>query len=237
MITGLVAALPAEIRCLTRQEIKLNSPFRINDVVIVIISGIGASHAEKAAERLLYEKIDALVSWGTAAGLVSSVQSGDLLLPETVLDAKGKKYSTANTWNNQIRSHFENTTIRIHDGLLVETSSMLESPQQKTALADATSAIAADMETAAVMRVAKRNNLPCSVIRTVVDEVHNSLPPEITRHTDIYGNPDIMGILDEMFFKPRLIPSMYHLATAMHAATGTLARIARVTGGLSLHTS
>lgn len=237
MSIGLVAALPVEIKCLTRQEIGFNTPIQINNALVVIICGIGARHAENAAELLLLRKIDGLLSWGTAAGLNDEVHSGDLLLPENVLDSKGNMFNADTTWVNKIRKQLENSTIRIHQGLLVEATTMLETPEQKTGLATDTGAIAADMESAAVMRVAKRNNLPCATIRTVVDEVQDTLPPEIIRHTDAFGRPDIMGIVNELFFRPGMIPRVYHLAGAMQAATRTLTRIAKLTGGLSLLTS
>lgn len=237
MSIGLVAALPVEIRCLTRQGIKFNIPFRINNTLTIIISGIGARHAEKAAELLLYENINGLLSWGTAAGLVNKLHSGDLLLPEQILDSKGNRYNADNNLINEIKKLLENTDIRIHNGVLVETTSILKSPEQKTGLAATTGAIAADMETAAIMRVAKRNHLPCGVIRTIVDEAQDILPSEIIRHTDVFGKPDIMKIVNEIFFKPSLIPRLYHLAGAMHAATGTLDKIAHQTSDLSLQSA
>lgn len=205
-------------------------------MVIVIISGIGAMFAQEAAERLLFERVDNLVSWGTAAGLINKVHSGDLLLPEHILDRKGNMYTTDNELVNKTRKYLENSNIRIHNGMLVETTKILNSPEQKTELAATTGAIAADMETAAIMNVAKKNHLPCAAIRTVLDESQDSLPAEIIKHTDVFGQPDISGLINEIFFRPTLIPRMFHLAGAMQAATGTLKKIARLTNSMSLQT-
>lgn len=227
MSIGLVAALPVEIRCLTRQSAKINFPFRINPSLIGIVSGIGASNTERAAELLLDEKIDGLVSWGTAAGLMDHIHSGDLLLPERVVDKNGAVYPIDRNWSARIADHLASTSIRIHNGILVETDMVLGSPEQKAALAANTGAIAADMETAAIARIAHNNGLSCIAIRTIVDESRHVLPPEVIRHTDNYGKPDVMRLAHEIFLKPGLIPQLYHLGQAMRRATTTLASIGR----------
>lgn len=234
MSIGLVAALPAEIKCLTRQDIKVNTPIRINNVVIVFVSGMGAKLAEEAAERLLYERVNSLLSWGTAAGLGPNIKSGDLVLPETIVDRYGTTFNTDNKWTKEIVHLMQNSSIKIHHGLLAETIGVLDTQKQKNDLAERTGAIAADMETAAIARVAKRNKLPCTVIRSIVDESCDIMPYEVLKHIDCFGNPNIMEILDELIFNPGLFPKIFQLAGAMRAATTTLSTIAKATHGLSL---
>lgn len=219
---GLIAALPAEIGCLTRGSIPLNTPFRINPDLIAIVCGAGSRAATVAAEQLMYQGIHGLVSWGTAGAISSQPRSGDLLLPDSVRSAGGSVFSTDGDWARQIRRIMEPLGISVHGGLLAETNGILFSHSEKKALGEATGAIAADMETAAIMKIAVANHTPCIAVRTVVDQLDDELPPEILKHTDAYGTPDMMNLLAGMLVKPRLIGQCYRLYRAMNAATRTL---------------
>ena len=84
------------------------------------------------------------------------------------------------------------------------------------------------MESAAIMRVAQKNNLPFIAIRSVVDEVNDVIPVEFTSHTDIFGTPDISALISEIFCRPRLILDSYSLFRAMKSAQGTLEKIAAI---------
>ena len=222
LTVGLVAALPAEVICLTHGPVELNVPFRINPHLVVMVCGIGASNAGKAAEYLLFQNVRGLISWGTAGALAEELTSGDLLLPEVVQASTGKTYSADRNWIKELKQVLEPSAIRIHTDMLAETKSILKSRAEKAALRSKTGAIATDMETAAIMKTAHANNIPCIAIRAVVDQAGDSLPDEILKHTDIYGTPDLMHILMEIICKPRLLKPLFRLHQGMQAANNTL---------------
>ncbi len=227
MTIGLVAALPAEIRSLTPLPITLNTPFRINNHLTAIVCGIGAKNAAKAAQYLLNQNIEGLISWGTAGALSAQLKSGDLVLPDTIQAANGQRYQADNTWLDQLQSALDRVSIEAHRGLLVETNAVLNSGLEKSALsAKVAGAIAADMETAAIMKIAHQHGIPVIAIRSIVDQIDDQLPVEILRHTDQFGTPRILNILREIIRKPQLLGHLIRLSGAMRAATRTLRSVA-----------
>lgn len=227
MTIGLVAALPAEVRCLTRLPIAINTPFRVNKHLIAIVCGIGAKNAARAAQYLLYQDIQGLISWGTAGSLSSDLKSGDLILPDIIRATNGRLYHADSAWLGQLRLALKATSIRAHTGLLAETKVILGSGMEKSGLKKRTgNAIAADMETAAIMKIAQDNGIPGIAIRSIVDQLDDPLPAEILKHTDQFGAPRIVNILVEIIYKPRLLAHLIRLSVAMRAANTTLRSVA-----------
>lgn len=191
-----------------------------------MVCGIGSVAAGKAAEILLFENIDCLISWGTAGALIDEVHTGDLILPEYIHAESGEINKTDSVCHCNLKNKLGSGIATVHTGTLAETRSVLENPEQKTDLHRKTGAIVADMESAAIMRVAQNNNLPFIAVRTVVDESHAVIPAELIKHIDIFGTPDIPGLITEFFYRPRLIRNSYSLFRAMNTALETLGKIA-----------
>ena len=227
MTLGLVAALPAEIGCITNLPVLLDTPFRINKHLIAIVCGTGAKNAARATQGLLYQNIRGLISWGTAGALSSELKSGDLILPDIVQATDNRLYKPDSTWLEHIRLALKTTHIRIHSGKLAETNVILESGTEKSGLRVRTGdAIAADMETAAIMKIAQDSRIPGIAIRSIVDQLDDQLPGEILKHTDQYGTPRITNILAEIISEPRLLKHLVRLFIAMRKATRTLRFVA-----------
>lgn len=223
---GLIAALPVEVRCLTHRLVPPNLPININNNITVMVCGIGPVAAGKAAGAMLFQKIDCLISWGTAGALTDKVHTGDLILPEYIHTGSGETNRTDSVCHCNLKEKLSSGIATVHTGTLAETRTVLENPEQKKELHRKTGALAADMESAAIMQVAKDNNLPFIAVRTVVDELHTVIPPELTRHIDIFGRPDITGLITEFFYRPSLISNIYSLSRAMNIALDTLGKIA-----------
>lgn len=191
-----------------------------------MVCGIGPNAAAKAAGLMLFQKIDCLISWGTAAALNEDVFMGDLIIPEYIHSESGDLYKTDPVSSCNLKKKIDSGQVKMHTGLLAETGVVLENTAQKAELARKTGAIAADMESAAIMRVAQNNSLPCIAVRTVVDESDNAVPAELARHIDIFGDPDIAGMITEFLLRPRLIRNSYSLFRGMKIALKTLDKIA-----------
>lgn len=183
---------------------------------------MGRDTAAAAARTLLALKIEALVSWGTAGALSPDLRSGDLLLPENFLTGEGRYLVTDKNWLDRIRRALEPASLTIHNGHMTESREILTGAAPKRELYLRTGALAADMESAAIMENAGAGQVPCIVIRTVVDEAHMSIPDALVRHMDRYGRPGPAGLLLEIFRSPRLIGELCRLGTAMHKAMNTL---------------
>lgn len=222
MSVGLIAALPAEVRCLVHALPELNIPFAINPHLTGIVCGIGRDNANVAAKTLLSLNIEALISWGTAGALSPELRSGDLLLPENILAVDGRRFVIDKVWLERIRFSLQPVSLRIHNGPMTDTREILSGAAQKRELHSRTGALAADMETATIMENATAGNVPCIAIRSVVDEANMTIPDALVRHIDRYGRPQLAGLILEIFRSPRLIGELYRLGSAMHKAMTTL---------------
>ncbi len=63
---------------------------------------MGVDKARIAAQTLLEQNVSALVSWGTAGALTENIQSGDLLLADSIVANDGNKYSFDTERNKRI---------------------------------------------------------------------------------------------------------------------------------------
>jgi len=234
---GLIAALPAEIRWLVRTLPELNVPFAINPQMTGIVCGIGRDAAAAAARTLLGLNIEALVSWGTAGALSPVIRSGNLLLPEKILTADGRFFETDKAWLARIKQTLQPASLTIHTGHMTETREILTGAAAKQALHLRTGALAADMESAAIMENASAGRVSCIAIRTVVDEASMSIPEPVIRNMDRYGRPQLAGLIWGIFRSPRFIGELYRLGTAMHKAMATLRVLALRTNSTLMYKS
>ena len=85
-----VAGFRAEAGCLRGQD------------VTVAFSGGSAERARSEAERLLAEGAAALVSFGLVGGLAPGLQTGDLVLPQTVCNARSASWSVDPVWRERV---------------------------------------------------------------------------------------------------------------------------------------
>lgn len=215
MKIGVIAALRWEARCLQR------GTSRHPDIVRTL-SGIGAEAAGKTAGMLIDQGADVLISFGCAAGLDPALNSGDLLLPKQVIAADGKRLECDPDW----RQRFSRVSAGSCDAALAEAPALLASRAAKAALAANTDAVAADMESAAILRVAGEHNIPAMAVRCVLDTAEQALPPGLTACCDAYGSPRPLRMTGWLMREPARLADVYALATAQRRARRTLAAIA-----------
>ena len=60
-------------------------PVRLNERTFMILSGMGRDRAKQAAQMLVEENVDCLVSFGTAGALSPALMPGDLVLPKEIV--------------------------------------------------------------------------------------------------------------------------------------------------------
>lgn len=224
---GIISALSSEGRCLTGKPAPINKPFQINEHAIAIVCGMGEDNARMAAQQLLEKKVTALVSWGTAGALTENTHSGNLILADSVTTKNGENHSFDTDWNKRVANKLCNTSVKIHHGMIAHTEQVLKTPACKTSLQAATHAIAVDMESIAIARIAHEENLPCLAVRAIVDEASQCIPEAIINSTDMFGRPALFSLLSSIISKPNLISDLIYLGKGMKSATQTLTTVAR----------
>jgi adenosylhomocysteine nucleosidase len=229
-LIGVFAALPAEAACLAGRRYAAGVIVQPAPNLVLIAGGIGANAATRGAEQLLATGATALCSWGCAAGLAADLQAGDVFIPEVILGTSGESHATDTAWRDQLLAALASTRLSIHAGALTDCPGVLHSPEDKAGLYHATGAAAADMESAAVARVAARHDAPFLSIRALADTATMTVSPVLTGMLDDFGRPHLPGLLPQLILQPGLIPELFRLARAFGAATRSLRIIARDAG-------
>ena len=222
---GIVAALPQEARSLTSQKLSFDQPVRFIDrPVSLYVSGIGPNCARKAAQTLIADGAELLLSWGSAAGLDPELKPGKLIIPSRIINLEGKEVGiTSDPHRRLLVARFEATAVC--NGALLETSAILQ-PADKTEFYRRTNADAADMETAAIAKVAAKAGIAMICIRAVVDTATMGIPSCVHKSLSISGQLDLLKLLGCVALQPGEIINMIVLAQAFRVAYKSLRQAA-----------
>lgn len=164
---AIVAALEGEVSPLVKQWRRDEAErdgrhfrFFANESTVVVCGGIGSKAARRAAEAVIaIYRPQLLLSVGFAGGLDGEIKVGQVLWPQTVIDANDG-------------SRVEVTSGK---GSLVSFSAVADSGQ-KAKLGAAYGAQAVDMEAAAVARVAQIHGIGFAAAKAVSDEMGFAMP-------------------------------------------------------------
>jgi adenosylhomocysteine nucleosidase len=159
-----VAGFRAEAGCLRGQD------------VTVAFSGGSTERATSEAERLLAEGAAALVSFGLAGGLAPGLQTGDLVLPQTVCNARSASWSVDPVWRERVHIRLARGGVEPKAGALVGSDRIVATASDKRTLFEAVGACAVDMESHAVAAVAAEAKIPFLVLRAVADPADQVIP-------------------------------------------------------------
>ena len=198
----------------------------ITERLLVAYSGAGPTNATAAAELLVAKGATRLISWGCAAALAASLKPGDLILADKLIDAENNKMDINADWHSyshSILSKFIDVTC----GCLAESISIVSTSTDKKQLHSLTGAVALDMESIAIAKIAKQHTLPFLVIRVIVDPVEMSLPLAINHALNERGEIELKKLLVFLFLHPAELPGLIKLGLNFNAAKKTLKLVAK----------
>jgi adenosylhomocysteine nucleosidase len=216
--TAIVAALDREVSTLingcARAEREYQGRkfvFFEQDEMVLVCGGIGMEAARRAAEAIIALYHPLLVqSVGFAGALQADLEVGDIFTPAVVVDARDGS----------------RTKIAAGTGTLV-TFMAVANTRQKSALAQAYSAQAVDMEAAAVAAAATAHGIPFTATKVISDGLDFEMP-EMSRFIDSQGQFNTVGFAAFVVLRPWLWRSVFTLA-------GNSSRAARSLGEYLQH--
>jgi adenosylhomocysteine nucleosidase len=226
VITGIIVALAEELSTLTSKKLVKGNYVFINENIVVAYSGAGPSNAQSAAKLLLTQGATRLISWGCAAALSPALKPGDLVLADSLIDAEGKLIELSTDWHSYTKNLFA-TTLKVQTGSLVESKKIVATGSDKQQLHSKTGAIALDMESIAIAKVALQNKLCFLAIRAIVDPVTMDLPKAIAHSLNNDGDIELIKLLVFIAGHPSELPGLIKLGLHFHAAKNTLKSVAR----------
>ena len=210
-VLGIVTALEME-----RRWIRTPGP-------LVELSGIGDTRAEHAANQMVERGATALVSWGVAGGLDPVLNLGTVILPDTVIDADGSSHGVDLKWRDRLLERVRGRVVTSTSPLYHATS-VITTADAKRSLYERFGAGAADMESAAVARVALANHLPWIAVRVVIDAAGQDLPAAILTATGNDGRLRVRSV-GGLILGPRHLQPLIALARAGSAAGRSMRRL------------
>jgi adenosylhomocysteine nucleosidase len=187
-----------------------------NADVVATTTGIGTALASSATERLLdLAAFDRVMVVGIAGGVGSSVDIGDIVIPEVVVDGPGgNEYRPA-----PINGPAPRGTIVTSDDFIVD-------PERLAALI-AQGVIAVDMETGSVAAVCAQRGIPWSAVRAISDRAEDG-DTEMIAMANPDGSPNAKAIARYFAKHPGRLPYMLKVGRgSMEAAKNAATTAAR----------
>ena len=166
----------------------------------IVLTGIGGKNSAWT-ESTFDQDIDVCISSGLAGALRPEYPAGDILLPDYVTDASGRKVEC----DRELRE----VAVRMGGrevGCFYSTDSVMISAVRKRALG--ASADAVDMETAEVLAEAADAGARVLAIRAISDSVDEDLPLDFNRVTTDTGEVSIGRVLGQVALHPSKVPSL-----------------------------
>ena len=256
---GVVAALRAEARILTRVADRMMQGLPARGRIVVRQSGIGLRAARRQAEYLA-DISELLVSFGVSGGLYPALKAGDLILADRVLAWNPELSSIASKRRNDkldpyklsqtqalpvsfradarlidyIAKKFQENVIHFYQGPILCSPEPISTSASKLAAHRLTGALAVDMESRAVCEVAAEAGLPFFCLRAVCDPAGQTVADALLAAVDEQGNPRIGYLLAHLVRRPWLLRDMIRMACRFRQALVALERAWPLVGELFL---
>lgn len=214
---GIVVALPAECRSLTRQRVQIGQVRQLAPGILLQVAGVGSARALAAAEALLKAGACALLSWGCAAALAPGLATGTLLLPRSFAIPQGFEATADPAWWSRL-SQVLADSLPFITAPLAGSTSVLATPAQKQALYQTSGAPAADMESAFLARWAAERRLPFAALRAIADTTMTAIPASVLAAEDGQGGISLLRLLGRLLYRPGQLGELIALGRQFRTA-------------------
>lgn len=171
-----------------------------------------------------------IISFGIAGGLAPDLLPGDCVVASTIID-RTTSCSTDAVWSRHLSAAIPNA----RSGAIVGVDRVIADPQHKKDLHAATGAIAVDMESHLVARLAAVNGLAFAAVRVVVDPAHRVVPTTAVAGMAPDGSADLTAMSYALMESPSQIFALLRLAADVYVARAALLRLRRTVGPLFGH--
>jgi len=226
VITGIIVALPEELRTLTKSKLAQGEYTQLSANTLVILAGAGAKNAASASLKLIAQGAQQLISWGCAGALAPDLQAGDIIIPHSILGQDNNSLAAHKHWQQQSIKILE-PCLKCYNGQLLESATVISLAHDKTQQFQRSNALAVDMESAAIARIAAQNNRPFIAIRSIVDAAQFDLPNAINYALNNQGTVIVSKLIKYLCLHPSELVPLIQLGLHFKAANRSLTQIAQ----------
>ena len=192
--------------------------------VLVVCRGAETEVAD-TLQRAVRAGCRSIVSFGIAGGLDPDLRAGDCIIASDIADAR-QLHPTDATWSRKLADAIPGA----RPGRIVGVDSIVAHPAAKRDLYLRTDAVAVDMESHIVARVAADHKLAFTAIRVVLDPAHRLLPEAAILAANGDGSVNLTPVLRAIFAYPSQLPALIQLALDAYAARSALVRLRQLLG-------
>jgi adenosylhomocysteine nucleosidase len=163
------------------------------------------------------------VSWGVAGGLDPNLSPGTVILPDAIIGADGSSHGVDLEWRDRLLERLGGRVVTSTSMLYIVTS-VITTVDEKRTIHERFGAGAADMESAAVARVAVEKDIPWIAVKVVVDAADQELPAAILTATGDDGRLRAGSVVG-LILRPQLWRPLIALGRASAAAGQSMRRL------------
>lgn len=186
-------------------------------------SGGHPVRAAEGAQQMVDSGATGLVSFGVGGGLDPSLPPGSLVVATMVITPEGEKIKTDSSWRNHIQ---ELTPGPLIIAGIAGSDHAVTSRQAKSDLFAVTGAVAVDMESHAVARVAIKTGVPFLALRAIADPAHRTVPVSAMHGLSPDGHARTLAVLGNLLLRPWELPDLIRLGRDMQKGLRALRRVA-----------
>ncbi len=192
---------------------------------------IGAGHRGRTAALVedAVRRANCLVSFGIAGALAPDLRPGDVVISTEVI-AGDQRWRAEEPFRRRVADLASG--LGALEGPVLGAAAVLATTAEKRRAWSETGALAVDLESDVVARIATSAGIPFVVVRTIADTVLRELPPAALIPLTEAGTPQLARVLASVLRRPRQFVALVGLARETRTALSALVGPARALHGL-----
>ena len=194
-----------------------------------MVVGAGNRSGTASLVESSVRRANCLISFGIAGALAPELRAGDVVVATNVI-AADKRWWAEKQFRDRIADLARG--IGAHEGPVLGAQTILATAAQKSRARGETGAIAVDLESDIVARIATSAGIPFVVMRAIADTASLTLPPAALLDLSPDGAPKLGRVLASVLGRPSQVTALIRLARDTRRALSALAEPARALHGL-----
>ena len=197
-----------------------------NGAIEVVRTGLGEKRVARTLEHAFQTPPDALLVFGTAAGIEPSLAAGDLVIYTTVSASNDSQFSTSQAFSEYLIEVL--APLRPQQGKGLSVVEAVCSVKEKRQLYNTESGMCVDMETAAIAKWAVQHEVPFACLRAIVDGADQTVPGAALAGLRADGTTDAVATCMALLRTPGQLLDLVRLARHYNKAMKKLSVAARL---------
>jgi adenosylhomocysteine nucleosidase len=193
-----------------------------------VVVGAGNRSRTTMLVESAVRQANCLISFGIAGGLAPELRTGGVIVSTNVI-AADKRWWAERQFRDRIADFASG--IGALEGPVLGAPAILATAAQKSRAWNDTRAVAVDLESDIVARIATSAGMPFVVLRSIADAAYRELPPAALIPLSEDGTPRLARVLSSVLRQPRQLASLAGLAREVRTAQLALAGPARALHG------